>query len=122
MLQHWIYISYQCVKNFEGTKTKSELLHWEFLVKIQAGRDTDPVNGSGLACKLEDSEIHIYDRSRTVCGSVNHEFLFNFVRQFGKLCSEMNYSTRIYLNARMIEKNVDHIQVRTDILPLDQGW
>ena len=110
------------VPNFKGTKNKKDLLNCEFLVKVQAGSEGHIVLGGGLADKIEDSEITIYDKSRTVSGIVEHEQLFNLVRQFGKLGSELNFSKRLYLHAKIVRKNKDHIQVRTDKLVHDQDW
>ena len=110
------------LKTSEELRRKKDLLNIEFLVKVQAGKEGHILHGGGLANKVEDSNITIYDKSRTVSGSVNNEKLFNLVRQFGKLCSEMNYSKRIFLYAKILKKNVDHIQVRTDLLLHDQDW
>ena len=123
-LMHENYEPHQAVKNFKGTKSKKELIKekGEFLVKVQAGQEGNVFSGGGLADRVDDSSVMVYDKSRIVTGSLEHEQLFNLVRQFGKLGSEMNYSKRIYLNARIIKKDINHIQVRIDDLVHDQGW
>ena len=123
-LRHEDYEPHQAVKNFKGTKSKKDLLKEksEFLVKVQAGQEGNLGCGGGLAHRIDDSTVMVYDQSRIVSGRLEHEQLFNIVRQFGKLGSEMNYSKRIFLNARIIKKDINHIQVRIDDLVHDQSW
>ena len=106
----------------------------EFLVKIGAGdncfgfkRDMSKMSslhamsykmaGGGLG-----NELWIYDEFRFVCGTVENEKLFQIVRQYGKLSGEQNYHKRIYLCAKIIGRNKNEIEVRTDELFHDLGW
>ena len=106
----------------------------EFLVKIGAGdncfgfkRDMSKMSslhamaynmvGGGLG-----NELWIYDEFRFVCGTVENEKLFQIVRQYGKLSGEQNYNKRIYMCAKIIGRNKNEIEVRTDELFHDLGW
>ena len=73
--------------------------------------------GGGLG-----NTLFIYDEFRFVCGTVENEKLFQIVRQYGKLSGEHIYAKRIYLCAKIIGRNKNEIEVRTDELFHDLGW
>ena len=120
-MKHEDYEQLPSIKSFKGTKSKEHLFKDQFLVKVQAGQEGD-IMGGGVSSKIEDSMVMVYDKSRTVNGRTDNEKLFEIVRQYGKLGSELNYSKRIFLHARIHKENVDFIQVHTDRLVHDQDW
>ena len=105
----------------------------EFLVKISAGdnyfgfdekliQDHRKMNFYMLGGCHEHELLVIYDKFRFVCGTVKNVKLFDMVMQFGKLSGEQIYAKRIYINARIIGRNKNEIEVRTDELLHYQGW
>ena len=91
-------------------------------MKVQAGSEGTTLGVGGISSPIEDSKLLIYDKSRIVSGSVENARLFNLVRQFGKLGSQLNFSKKIFLFARILKKNIDFIEVNTDRLFHDQDW
>ena len=106
----------------------------EFIVKIAGGDNYFGLKPDmskrpaehAITCSMlgggSGNEVVIYDEFRFVSGTVENEKLFQIVRQCGKLSGEQNYHKIIYLWAKLIGRNKNEIEVRTDELFHDLGW
>ena len=98
----------------------------QFLIKITAGADYFGLDKSINKLKSDEEPegdvLFVYDKLRFVCGTIQNDHLYEFVRQYGKLCGEKIFSRRIYLFAKIVGSCQNNLEVRTDEMKHELGW
>ena len=98
----------------------------QFLIKITAGAEYFGLDNSINKLKSDEEPegdvLFAYDKLRFVCGTIQNDQLYEFVRQYGKLCGEKIFSKRIYLFAKIVGNSQTKLEVRTDEMNHELGW